>query len=173
MDSVFGHLFVVFLSLVACSVSFALQKGEVVPWLRAKADTFGCFLEGRFGYRDPKFNCKLQNYVNRSTACEGSEQFGEGPAFPQAHVQDVNPIIRKIDLAWERGELQAISLELNAKYSNAQVEKLLHLPSTGHYPKNLSRIAMTTCLNNATCLILEGFPSQLEMEGACKIPTSK
>ncbi|MBK7963339.1 MAG: hypothetical protein IPK04_20405 [Bdellovibrionales bacterium] len=89
-----------------------LQRNDFTTWPRAHVKEFGCFLEKEFGYKDKKFNCSLKQYTNKGDPCKNTAEYNEGPEFPKALAGKVNAKIESIDLAWEHGDLQNVSITL-------------------------------------------------------------
>lgn len=129
-----------------------------MSWPRTRADVFGCFLEKTFGVRDERFNCLLKGYVNKGDPCRSADAYYEGPRFPAAKADRIAPEVASVELAWEHGELQAVSLTLTRKMTARRVRKLLRLPSkTDGIPKNVMNVDIQDCGKTATCVIIRGF----------------
>lgn len=165
--------------LFVTQITYAAQapsKKDVLSWPRTKADQFGCFLEKELGYKDPRFNCSLKNYVNQGSPCTATTEWTEGPAFPHKKAKTIHPLIEDINLAWEHGDLQGVSLTLRKKLTKKAVRKAFNLPKEESYPPsraNVSSISIQDCSLKATCLIIQGFDHQGAGETDCTAEISK
>lgn len=143
---------------------------DLLSWPRARPDTFGCFLERQFGYKDPHFNCFLTHYENKGDACKNTDAYYEGPEFPESKVQQVNSNLQFIKLYWEHGALQNIWMCFNKKLSAAEVHKILNISiikdvrvedSSITYNSPRENVMSVSIDNNGknptTCLTITGF----------------
>lgn len=149
--------FVFILSLVlvylTSAVAFSekqkvLKKSDFTTWPRADVKEFGCFVEKEFGYKDKKFNCNLGQYVNKGDPCNNTIEYYEGPKFPKELAEKVNAKIDSIDLSWEHGLLQSVSIMFKQKYSEKDLSASFHLPVGA---------SIQDCSKTNTCVILTGF----------------
>jgi len=138
----------VLLILTALPVEAQLKKQDITTWPKASVSDFGCFLEKQFGHKDDKFNCGLKKYVNKGDPCLNTTEYYEGPKFPAKLAEKINAKIESVDLIWEHGLLQSVSLTLNAKYPEKEVRKLFKLAKTAQ---------VDDCSKKNTCVTLTGF----------------
>lgn len=101
---------------------------NVLAWPRMAPDAFGCYLEKNLGQRDPRFNCALQGYQNQGDPCHNPEAYNEGPAFPEQLASRVHPLATAVDLSWEHGALQQVTVTLRGTLSETQVRQAFNLP---------------------------------------------
>lgn len=147
-----NFLIVLFLGIpLFAGTSLVLKKNDVTTWLKSDAKTFGCFLETHFSYRDKKFNCSLKNYENKGDPCKNTDEYYEGPSFPTGKEALVNKRFKAVELSWERGNLQKISITLDRKYKEKEVHKYFKLPENA---------SIQDCSNKETCIIFLGFEHQ-------------
>jgi len=124
----------------------ALEPTNVLTWPRAPVDKFGCMLEREFDTRHPRFNCSLRNYVNRGDACAITDAYYEGPQFPADKVEKVLPQIERVEIANERGQVQAVTVILKQRQTQTAIRALLGLPSPrAALPANISSIDIQGC----------------------------
>ncbi|CAB3968690.1 hypothetical protein BCO9919_03373 [Burkholderia cenocepacia] len=95
---------------------------------RMTSPKFGCYVETSFGYRDKRFNCALKQYRNTGDACKNTKAYYEGPAFPDRLAASVHPLATKVDLDWEQGRLQMVTVTLKGTWNEADVRKAFGLP---------------------------------------------
>lgn len=101
---------------------------DVRAWPRMTSPTFGCYVETTFGYRDKRFNCALKKYRNTGDACRNTKAYYEGPAFPDRLAASVHPLATKVELDWEQGRLQMVTVTLKGTWNEADVRKAFGLP---------------------------------------------
>ncbi|HIH2747507.1 hypothetical protein L3V59_20765 [Burkholderia aenigmatica] len=101
---------------------------DVRAWPRTSSPVFGCMLERTFGYRDKRFNCSLKQYRNTGDACKNTTAYYEGPAFPDRLAARVHPLATKVDLDWEQGRLQMVTVTLKGTWNEADVRNAFGLP---------------------------------------------
>ncbi|MEK7916196.1 hypothetical protein AAB988_13445 [Burkholderia contaminans] len=101
---------------------------DVRAWPRMTSPTFGCYVETTFGYRDKRFNCALKKYRNTGDACRNTTAYYEGPAFPDRLAASVHPLATKVELDWEQGRLQMVTVTLKGTWNEADVRKAFGLP---------------------------------------------
>lgn len=163
--------------LSGCVVSLVPEaqqanKGDIVTWPRMRADTFGCYLEEKFGIRDDKFNCALKDYTPSGSSCdENAAAYYEGPRIPDSVAPTIHPLLDSIELNWEHGELQSLTLRCKKRLSQASLREMFSLPSSLSYPKehpNIVSIAFEECRKNASCLTLVGFEHQGAADVECR-----
>jgi len=101
---------------------------DVRAWPRMTSPKFGCYVETTFGYRDKRFNCALKKYRNTGDACKSTKAYYEGPTFPDRLAASVHPLATKVDLDWEQGRLQMVTVTLKGTWNEADVRKAFGLP---------------------------------------------
>ncbi|MBZ5789148.1 hypothetical protein K8353_03425 [Burkholderia contaminans] len=101
---------------------------DVRTWPRMTSPKFGCYVETTFGYRDKRFNCALKKYRNTGDACGNTKVYNEGPAFPDRLAASVHPLATKVELDWEHGDLQMVTVTLKGTWNEADVRKAFGLP---------------------------------------------
>jgi hypothetical protein len=125
-----------------------LKAHDVTTWPRADARRFGCFLQTAFGIKDKKFNCNLNHYRNKGDPCEKTKAYYEGPRFPPDKVALVDKRFKFLDLSWEHGELQQVSIALEGKFSKQDLRATFNLPE---------KASIQDCSLKDTCIVLTGF----------------
>lgn len=124
----------------------APEPTNVLTWPRAPVDKFGCMLERDFDFRHPRFNCSLRNYVNRGDTCAITDAYYEGPEFPAGKATKVLPQIERIEIANERGQVQAVTMILKQRQTQTAIRALLGLPSPrAALPANISSVDIQGC----------------------------
>ncbi|MCA3929561.1 hypothetical protein, partial [Burkholderia sp.] len=101
---------------------------DIRAWPRMTSPKFGCYVETTLGYRDKRFNCSLKQYRNTGDACKNTKAYYEGPTFPDRLAASVHPLATKVDLDWEHGELQMVTVTLKGTWNAAEVRKAFGLP---------------------------------------------
>ncbi|VWB33108.1 hypothetical protein BLA14095_01307 [Burkholderia lata] len=101
---------------------------DVRAWPRTTSPTFGCYVETTFGYRDKRFNCALKKYRNTGDACKNTKAYYEGPVFPDRLAASVHPLATKVELDWEHGDLQMVTITLKGTWNEADVRRAFGLP---------------------------------------------
>ncbi|HDR9764687.1 TPA: hypothetical protein QDC27_000168 [Burkholderia cepacia ATCC 25416] len=101
---------------------------DVRAWPRMTSPKFGCYVETTFGYRDKRFNCALKKYRNTGDACGNTKAYYEGPVFPDRLAASVHPLATKVELDWEHGDLQMVTVTLKGTWNEADVRKAFGLP---------------------------------------------
>jgi hypothetical protein len=124
------------------------DKKNFLTWFRADVKSFGCFLEKDFSYRDKKFNCDLKKYRNNGDPCKKTDLYYEGPQIPKDKYNMISERISSMNLAWEHGRLQEISLTLDKKYNEREVKSFFILPKSA---------SIQECSLSNTCVILTVF----------------
>ncbi len=133
----------------------ALSKTDPLTWTRSDPATFGCFLEKSFGLHDARFGCKPKKGKGKAASKASADDVG--PVFPAAAASQVNPLVTNVDLAWENGSLQAVTLTLSKKMTLSEVTAAFHLPANEHQPANVMSIDVQDCTEKASCLLIQGF----------------
>lgn len=137
-----------------------LSKTDFTSWPRANAKEFGCFLEKSFGQKDEKFNCELKSYKNSGDPCKNTKEYYEGPTFPREKVGKVNRRIEDIQLSWEHGELQSVSVVMKKKYPAKELKNIFKLPEAA---------SIQDCSLKATCIVLTGFDHMGAGDANCSV----
>ncbi|WP_257250713.1 hypothetical protein [Burkholderia cepacia] len=101
---------------------------DVRAWPRMASPKFGCYVETTFGYPDKRFNCALKKYRNTGDACGNTKAYYEGPVFPDRLAASVHPLATKVELDWEHGDLQMVTVTLKGTWNEADVRKAFGLP---------------------------------------------
>lgn len=115
-------------ALQAAETDLAAPRLDVLSWPRMSAADFGCSIEKTLTHRDARFNCALMGYRNRGDICKTPDTYYEGPAFPDEFATKVHPLATHVELSWEHGNLQAVSITLKGAWSEAQVRQAFRLP---------------------------------------------
>ncbi len=140
-----------------------LDYTNVLAWPRAGVDRFGCMLERDFETRDPRFNCALRNYVNRGHVCATPDTYYEGPEFPADKAEKVMPQLASIAVAYERGQVQSVTLVFRQRQTQTAIRALLNLPQPGAaLPANIGAVDIQGCRPEGTTqvcnvVLLQGF----------------
>jgi hypothetical protein len=124
--------------LITASVSLPSLASDVLSppsidartWPRMTADAFGCYLEKQLGHRDPRFNCALKHYENKGDPCKNTDAYYEGPAFPPDLATRVHPLATDVQLDWEHGELQNVTITLKGTWNENEVRRVFKLADT-------------------------------------------
>jgi len=112
----------------ARGAALAAPRIDVLSWPRMSPADFGCTMEKTLSHRDSRFNCALKGYRNRGDICKTPDTYYEGPAFPDGLATAVHPLATHVELSWEHGNLQAVSITLKGTWSEAQVRQAFKLP---------------------------------------------
>lgn len=145
-------------SLVFAGTDADLSKKEVLTWPRATLPKFGCFLEKQFKFRHPRFNCSTKKYKNKGDVCRNTQAYYEGIQFPETLVSQVHTSIRAIELFWEHGELQRVSVSFKNKMKAEDIQKIFGLPPDGKSVRpNIQSYSIQDCNKDFNCLSLVGF----------------
>jgi hypothetical protein len=128
----------VFTAWLACSgpalgAELAPASLNVLAWPRMSSSEFGCYMEKTLGHRDPRFNCALKGYENQGDPCDNTEAYEEGPGFPASLATRVHPLATDVQLSWEHGELQQVTITLKGTLNEAEVRNAFKLPSADAY----------------------------------------
>jgi len=138
-----------------------LSPSDLATWPRMRATDFGCMLEKRFGTRDARFNCASDfDRMNWGDACRDVDHYYAGPALPPAIAKTLPSPIESIDIAWEQGRMQNVSITFDRKVSEGDVEALLGLRIDGPMPDNIGSADIQDCATGKSCLVLQGFDHQ-------------
>ena len=129
---------------------------KILDWPRMTSPAFGCLLEKTLGHRDPRFNCALKS-VKPGDPCIDTADYHAGPKFPPALAPRVHTLASNVDLAFEHGQLQSVTVMLTGKFSEAEVRRAFGLPDDAARPANVSSISVQDCSLLSTCLVVQGF----------------
>lgn len=110
-----------------------LELSRIGTWPRATLTEFGCLLERDGNHRDPHFNCSLTTY-EYGDACKPDTRLYDGPQIPPRLAEKHWPDLVAIDLAWEHGDLQAVSLRARQPQSYAWWIKTIGIKSDEDKP---------------------------------------
>ena len=164
-------LLVISLSMLAMvgATPLEAQGGNLllnpINWPRMPVDKFGCLLERELGYKDGKFNCALKAYKNAGTPCADIEAFFEGPVFPLSRVPRIAPQLSGIEIAYQGGQVRAVTLLVKERLSEAQLRQQLQLPAADALPSHVLSIRFDGCRPGAAgqicnVVLIEGFEHQ-------------
>jgi hypothetical protein len=140
---------------IQAAQSIPSPSHDVLAWPRMSVRDFGCFLEETFDFKDPKFNCSLKNYKPNGDPC--ADGYYEGFEFPDELARKVHPLLDNIELTWEHGELQSISLSFKQKIDADVLRRAFHVPEETSYPKNVLDVDVQDCSRDGVCLLIQGF----------------
>jgi hypothetical protein len=145
---------------------------HLLTWPRMPVEQFGCYLEKSFGYRDARFNCSLEHYENQGDPCKNTEALYEGPVFPPALAAKVHPLASDVDLAWEQGQLQQVTITLKGRLTDEQARRALDLPAAGagDTPDNVMSIDVQYPDAATTAVSLTGFDHMGAGDVDCDAP---
>jgi hypothetical protein len=128
------------LTFLACEEKAKKTQVDVLTWPRMSVDKFGCMMEKTFGYRHERFNCSMTRYENNENQCSNPDKYYEGFPFPDSLVKKVHPLLSRISLDWEHGELQDIYLQFNSGLTEEQMLNAFGLSSRENKPDNIMSI---------------------------------
>ena len=137
-----------------------VARHDILTWPGMNPVQFGCYIEKTFGIRDNAFHCSATPYVASGNPCTKGEAYAEGPAFPDAAAEKIHPAIKAIDLNWEHGELQQISINFKRKLSRAEIARMFSLPENFDVPQQKTkfiRIYIQECGSDGNCLGIQMF----------------
>ncbi|WP_426102133.1 hypothetical protein [Massilia sp. TSP1-1-2] len=141
----------------------AVAHHKLLTWPGMNPVQFGCYVEKTFGVRDKRFNCSAKPYVAGGNPCTAADAYEEGPAFPDAAAAKIHPDIKTIDLSWEHGDLQQISVDFKRKLSRKEIATILSLPENFEVPQEkmkFIRIYIQECSSDGSCLGIQMFDHQ-------------
>ena len=128
----------------------------VLAWFKMNPAEFGCHLQKTFGVRDKKWNCDIKEFKAAGDPCKNTAAYYAGPKFPKKLVKKLNARLSDVQMAWEHGDLQDVSLYFGGKVSDAEARKLFGLPEKG-VPAGFSYIGLQDCAKDRSCLVIENF----------------
>jgi len=138
----------------------------VLDWAKMHPAEFGCYLHTTFGIRDKNWNCDQKKPAATGDPCTDTKTYYAGPQFPKRLVKKIDSRLDEIQLAWEHGNLQALTLVFTAKVSEAEARAMSGLPQEG-LPQNLMSIDLQQCGRDATCLVIQMFDHLGAGEAGC------
>ncbi|WP_213941329.1 hypothetical protein [Pseudomonas sp. dw_612] len=106
---------------------------DVLAWPRMSSSEFGCYMEQSLGHRDKRFNCSLMGYENQGDPCSNVDTYTEGPELPASLAARIHPLATQVQLSWEHGELQQVTLLLKGTLNEAEVRNAFKLPRAEAY----------------------------------------
>lgn len=98
-------------------------KLDVAAWVRMRPSEFGCWMERSFGYRDPDYGCAAPARPAVSDPCQ--DGFDDGPSVPAEVARRIHPLLREVDLAWERGALQSARFLFDPGVADGELARIL------------------------------------------------
>lgn len=127
-----------FIALLACAgqtfgAGLPPPTVDVLAWPRMSSSEFGCYMEQSLGHRDKRFNCSLKGYENQGDPCSNGDAYTEGPELPASLAARIHPLATQVQLSWEHGELQQVTLLLKGTYNEAEVRNAFKLPRAEAY----------------------------------------
>ena len=174
MNLLFALAIAIFLTStpVFCLDSEESSKVDILKWPRMKADELGCLFERELGSSDERFNCALKGYVIKRDPCSADGSYNEGPKLKETANTRIHPLVSDIDLNWEGGKLQALSITMKGSLTLDELKDALRLPEQLSYPKshpNITDISIQKCGEAKMCVVIQGF----EHIGAADIECQK
>lgn len=119
---------------------------DVLAWPGMEADRLGCLMERALGHRDPRFNCGQRGYSHGGNPCRPDDAYYDGPTFPQDRAAQVSPLLQRIDLAYEGGRVQSVTLVLQRRLPQEEIRRGLALPApTAPLPRNVAAVSIQGC----------------------------
>jgi hypothetical protein len=138
----------------------------VLAWFKMNPAEFGCYLQKTFGVRDKKWNCDIKEFKAGGDPCKNTAAYYVGPKFPKKLIKKLSARLSGLQMSWEHGALQNISLDFDSKVAEADARRLFGLPATGA-PAEFSYIEMQDCSKDHSCLIIEKFEHMGAGEADC------
>ena len=130
-----------------------VEKINIISWPRMPVDVFGCMMENTFGHRDERFNCSLTDYINYGGPCYNTDEYYEGPEFPESLVEKVHPWMKSISLHWEGGALQMVIFIFDRELNLTEEQILTEFGlDPDDLPQNITQVDATY-----GSLMLEGY----------------
>jgi len=175
MQATFKRIGTILVAAAAMAHSTSAGAADLAPagmnilgWPGMTSPAFGCLLEETFGHRDPRFNCGLKS-VKAGDPCIDTDTYYAGPKFPPALAARIHPLASTVSLAFEHGKMQAVTITLSGKFSEADVRRAFGLSDDRGPPGNIMSVSVQDCSLVSTCLLLTGF----EHMGAGDVDCSK
>ncbi len=161
------------LAVDASAQEISLDAANVLSWPRAGVDRFGCMLEQNFAAPSTRFGCAQQGYVNRGNPCTAADAYYEGPRLPADLATRVSPLLATIDVKYEAGKVQAVTLFLKTRQTESAIRAAFALPPAGTItPGNIASIDIDGCRPDGptqvcNIVLLQGFDHQGAGDGVC------
>ncbi|MFL5270712.1 MAG: hypothetical protein ACJ79E_01405 [Anaeromyxobacteraceae bacterium] len=115
----------------SASAAASAPRLDVAAWTRMSPAAFGCWMERTLGHRDDRFNCATRREVAEGDPCIDPDTYHDGPEFPPAGAPRLHPLLRRVDLSWEHGALQAATFTFAPEVRDADMARLLGLDRGG------------------------------------------
>jgi hypothetical protein len=136
----------------------SITANDLLSWPRMEASEFGCMLEKKLHFKDKNFNCaNVSVKHNWGDPCKDTNAYYSGPVLPENFGKEIDSSIHRVQLAWEHGQLQHMTVEFNKVVTKKEVERIFGFKLSRPYPKNVQSVDLKKCSKNASCLSLEGF----------------
>lgn len=144
-------------SRATATTSGHFSFNDPLSWAPITRRQLGCALEHR-GHRDPTWNCTSKEGP-AGDPCKQTEAYYAGPSFPDSLVASVSPLVARIDLHWEHGDLQEANLQLKPGVTTTAIEAAFHLAGAElNQPRPaVMSSSIQACAKNANCLVLQNF----------------
>jgi hypothetical protein len=113
------------------SATASAPRFDLAAWTRMSPAAFGCWMERTLGHRDDRFNCATRREVADGDACSDPDAYYDGPEFPAALAPRLDPLLRRVELSWEHGALQAATFTFTPEVRDADMARLLGLDRAG------------------------------------------
>jgi hypothetical protein len=145
----------------------------VLGWPRASVQRFGCMLEQAYAGQTTRFGCAQTSYVNRGNPCTAADAYYEGPHLPPDLATRLSPLLANIDVKYEAGRVQAVTLFLKARQTETAIRAAFALPpADAPLPANISALYIDGCRPDGltqvcNIVLLEGFKHQGAGDGPC------
>ncbi|HVO31421.1 MAG TPA: hypothetical protein VMV18_11810 [bacterium] len=102
---------------------------DPTSWAKMSRKDFGCMLERDFGFRDHLWNCSSDEPPT-GDPCRDVENFYRGPQIPAEFGSKVSPLVDRVELHWEHGNLQEIDVTFRPNVGDREIQQAFALPST-------------------------------------------
>jgi hypothetical protein len=145
---------------------------DLLSWPRASPADIGCRMEKLLGHRDARFNCDLKNYESSGDPCKNTTAYYEGPKFPRELAVRVHSLATGVNLAFEHGALQSITVWLHGDFSEQQVLQALGLRAAADRGDNIMSIRIRPTATGTT-LGIDGFDHMGAGDVDCPDPDVK
>lgn len=127
------------------------SKGSLLgpsAWPRMKAVHFGCMLQDAGARVDRRWQCGAAPTTDNA-----------GPEFPSSLLGKLPTQVKEVDLSWEHGELQAVTLviPLSGGIDQAAARRVFEVDRP---PQNVMYADVQDCARDAYCVVLQGFDHQ-------------
>ncbi|WP_157476349.1 hypothetical protein [Lysobacter sp. Root690] len=155
-----------------------LAPTELTTWPRMRATDFGCMLEKRFGVQDKKFGCAADfDRIDWGDGCDGGGNYHAGPELPARVAKTLPAPIKSVEIVWEHGEAQYVSIDFDPGTSKHEIEVLMGLGAGKQRPANVMDVSITECAGDNNCtpnLFMLGFDHMGAGDLECdKLPAKK